>query len=70
MRIACWNIPELDALAESLEGAGLDVFRADPHACRIALARGDADVALLTALDVLLEPERVRVIPGTGVATL
>lgn len=70
MRIACWPIPELDPLAASLEALGYEVFRATPHACRIALAQGDADVALVTSLDVLLEPDRVQVIPGAGVATL
>ena len=70
MRLAVWPGPAADALASALTRSGVvtETVLVDPHEARALLDAGGADLVLLTALDVLRQPDGLVVVPGVALA--
>ena len=70
MRLAVWPGPASAALADALVNSGVvtETVLVEPHAARALLDSEDADLVLLTTLDVLRAPDGLLVVPGVALA--
>lgn len=71
MHIALWNTPSADFFLSGMEGAGQnwEVERASPRRCVDLLRQGQVDVALVSTLVVLTNPDAFDVLPGVALST-